>query len=107
MKIHQTDEQRELASPMKLEAEKILRHVSLYGSEIKIIIIIIFIGVGMRNNRKVSLVELLILGLLCYLGHGLTFDDCEESTAIDQEVHRVFFVFSLCMAVLFFTKDGC
>jgi hypothetical protein len=31
---------RELANQKKLEAGKILRHVSLYGSEIKIIIII-------------------------------------------------------------------
>jgi hypothetical protein len=35
----------------------------------------------------VSLVELLVLGSLCYLGRGGTFDDCEESTAIDKEVH--------------------
>jgi hypothetical protein len=33
------------------------------------------------NNKKVSPVELLLLGLLCYLGRGWTFDDCEESTA--------------------------
>jgi hypothetical protein len=39
------------------------------------------------NNKKVSPVELLVLGLLCYLGRGWTFDDCEESTAIDKEVH--------------------
>ena len=41
IKIQQTDKQRELASPMKLEAGKILRYVSLYGSEIKSIVIII------------------------------------------------------------------
>ena len=35
--------------------------------------------------------ELLLLGLLCYLGRGWTFNDCEESTAIDKEVHRIFF----------------
>ncbi len=45
-----------------------------------------------HKNRKVSRVELLLLGLLCYLGCGWTFDDCEESTAIDQEIHRVFFL---------------
>ena len=28
---------------------------------------------------------------LRYLGHGWTFYDCEESTAIDKEVHRRFF----------------
>ena len=60
-----------------------------------------------RNNKKVSPVDLLLLGLLRNLGRSWTFDDCEESTAIDQEVHRVFFVFSLFMAVLFCTKDGC
>jgi hypothetical protein len=43
------------------------------------------------NNKKVSPVELLLLGSLRYLGRGLTFDDCEESTAIDQDVHRSFF----------------
>jgi hypothetical protein len=35
------------------------------------------------NNKKVSLVELLLLGLLRYLSRGWTFDDSEESTAID------------------------
>jgi hypothetical protein len=43
------------------------------------------------NNKKVSLVELLVLGSLRYLGRGWTFDDIEESTAIDKEVHRHFF----------------
>jgi hypothetical protein len=43
------------------------------------------------NNKKVSPVELLMLGLLRYLSRGWTFDDCEESTAIDQDVHRSFF----------------
>jgi hypothetical protein len=43
------------------------------------------------NNKKVSPVELLVLGLLRSLGCGWTFDDCEESTAIDKEVHRCFF----------------
>jgi hypothetical protein len=42
-------------------------------------------------------VELLVLGLLCYLGRGWTFDDCKESTAIDKDDHciflRVFIVF--------------
>jgi hypothetical protein len=33
----------------------------------------------------------LILGALRYLGRGWTFDDCEESTAIGEETHRVFF----------------
>ena len=43
------------------------------------------------NNKKVSLIEFLVLGSLHYLGRGWTFDDCEESTAIDKEVHRCFF----------------
>ncbi len=43
------------------------------------------------NNKKVSPVELLVLELLCYLGCGWTFDDCEESTAIDKDVHRIYF----------------
>jgi hypothetical protein len=40
------------------------------------------------NNKKVSPVKLLVLGSLRYLGRGWTFDDIEESTAIDNEVHR-------------------
>lgn len=43
------------------------------------------------SNRKVSPMELLVLGSLRYLGRGWTFDDLEESTFIDKEVHRVFF----------------
>ncbi len=43
------------------------------------------------NNKKVSPVELLVLGSLRYLGRGWTFDDCEESTAIDKEVRHCFF----------------
>ncbi len=35
--------------------------------------------------------ELLLLGSLRYLGRGWTFDDCEESTAIDKDVYRTFF----------------
>jgi hypothetical protein len=50
-----------------------------------------------KNNRMVSPVELLIHGTLHYLGHGWTFNNCEESTAIDQEVqhsfYRVFILF--------------
>ena len=38
-----------------------------------------------------SPVELMILGALRYLGRGWTFDDIEESTAIDEETHRQFF----------------
>ncbi len=43
-----------------------------------------------KNNKKVSPVELLVLGSLRYLGRVWTFDDCEESTAIDKEVHHCF-----------------
>lgn len=42
-------------------------------------------------KEKSSPIELLLLGSLRYLGRGFTFDDCEESTAISEEVHRVFF----------------
>ena len=47
---------------------------------------------GYKSNiKKVSQVELLDLDSLRYLGRGWTFDDIEESTAIDKEVHRRFF----------------
>jgi hypothetical protein len=42
-------------------------------------------------GKPSSPLELLILGALRYLGRGWTFDDCEESTAIGEETHRVFF----------------
>jgi hypothetical protein len=58
------------------------------------------------KNKMVAPVELLHLGFLCYLGRGWTFDNCEESTAIDKDVHRVFSVFFLSSAVQFFTKNG-
>jgi len=38
----------------------------------------------------ISPVELLVLGALRYLGQGWTFDDIEESTAINHDVHCVF-----------------
>jgi hypothetical protein len=41
-------------------------------------------------------VELLLLGTLRYLDRGWTFDDCEESTAIDKDVHRCFFHIFIC-----------
>ena len=43
------------------------------------------------NGKESSPLEILILGAFRYLGRGFTFDDCEEGTAILQEVHRVFF----------------
>eukprot|EP00957_Ditylum_brightwellii_P037596 2843573-Ditylum_brightwellii.AAC.1 len=36
-------------------------------------------------------IELLLIGSLCYLGRGLTFDDIEEFIAIHKETHGQFF----------------
>ena len=58
------------------------------------------------NNKKVSPVELLVLGSLRYLGRGWTFDDIEESTAIDKEVHRRFFRFIYVLEVQSYNKSG-
>ena len=44
-----------------------------------------------REGKKQAPLELLLLGSLRYLGRGFTFDDCEECTAISEEIHRVFF----------------
>jgi len=41
--------------------------------------------------EEASPIELLVLGVLRYLGCGWTFDDLEEVTGISEEVHRVFF----------------
>jgi hypothetical protein len=58
-----------------------------------------------KNNKKISPVELLVLGLLRYLGRGWTFKDCEESTAIDKEVHCMFFgVFILFGSTVLYKK---
>ena len=43
-----------------------------------------------KNGKKSSPVELLVLGALRYLGRGWTFNDLEESTAINHDVHLVF-----------------
>ena len=43
------------------------------------------------NNKMTSPIQLLVLGLLCYLGWGWTFDDIEEQTTISKEVHHIFF----------------
>jgi len=49
------------------------------------------------SGRMASPIELLLLGSLRHLGHGLTFDDLEECTAMSEETHRVFFhQFTLC-----------
>jgi hypothetical protein len=42
-------------------------------------------------GKESSPIELMVLGALRYLGRGWTFDDLEESTAIHEETHRVFF----------------
>lgn len=41
-----------------------------------------------KNNHRGSIIELLLLGSLRYLGRGWTFDDIEESTAISADTHR-------------------
>jgi hypothetical protein len=38
-----------------------------------------------------TLLDLLILGALRYLGHGWTFDDLEEATRVSEEVPKCFF----------------
>ncbi len=58
-----------------------------------------------KNTKKVLPVELLVLGLRCYLCCGWTFDNCKESTAIDKEVHRMFFqVFILFGSTVLYKK---
>ena len=43
---------------------------------------------GVKSNNKMSsLIELLVLGSLHYLGCGWTFDNIKEQTAISKEVH--------------------
>ncbi|KAI2499473.1 Plant transposon protein [Fragilaria crotonensis] len=45
-----------------------------------------------RQNKKVSPIELLLLGLLRYLGRGWTpFDDMRHVTYITRDVHQKFF----------------
>ena len=43
-------------------------------------------------GHRSTLLPLLLLGSLRYLGRSWTFDDLEESTAISRESHRVFFL---------------
>ncbi len=45
---------------------------------------------GKTNSKKSSPIELLVLGVLRYLGRGWTFDDICESTCISAETHRCF-----------------
>ena len=42
------------------------------------------------TGKKSSPIELLLLGVLRYLGRGWTLDDLEEATAISKESHRRF-----------------
>ena len=44
-----------------------------------------------KKNKKVSPIELLLLGSLRYLGRGWTFDDMKDVTYISRDVHRTFF----------------
>ena len=46
---------------------------------------------SVRQKRKISPMELLLLGSLRYLGRGWTFDDLAESTFVSRDVHRCFF----------------
>ncbi len=43
-----------------------------------------------KKNTRGSIIELVLLGSLRYLGRGWTFDDIEESTAISADTHRRF-----------------
>lgn len=42
------------------------------------------------TGRRSSPIQLMCLGAMRYLGRGLTFDDLEEHTAINEETHRQF-----------------
>ena len=50
-----------------------------------------FFGKWSLGNKSTSPASLLLLGSLCCLGRGWTFDDLEEATGISEEVHRLFF----------------
>jgi hypothetical protein len=60
-----------------------------------------------HNNKKGAPVELLLFSLFCYLGRGLTSMTVKSPLPLIRMGTECFFVFSLCLAVLFFTKDGC
>ena len=45
-----------------------------------------------NKNKKVSPIELLLLGSLRYLGRGWTFDDTKDVTYISRDVHRKIFI---------------
>lgn len=48
-------------------------------------------GESNKKNKKVSPIELLLLGSLRYLGRGWTFADMKDVTYISRDVHRSFF----------------
>ena len=54
-------------------------------------------------DMATSTLLLLLLGSLCYLGHGWTFNNIEENTAISKQVHCVFVhkFINYCSATLF------
>ena len=56
-------------------------------------------------GHRSTLLPLLLLGSLRYLGRSWTFEDLEESIAISRESHRVFSSDSLSMEVTFCLKD--
>ncbi len=59
-------------------------------------------------KQESSPLELLLLGTLCYLGHGWTFDDIEEATNINKETHRQFLhVFIKFGSTVLFDKHVC
>ena len=46
---------------------------------------------GRTTTKKVLPIKLLLVGSLCYLGRGWTFDDKKDVTYISCDVHRKFF----------------
>jgi hypothetical protein len=51
-----------------------------------------------NNNKRLSPIELLLLGSLRYLGRGWTFDDIEEAMTISRFVHVAFFKIFICFS---------
>jgi len=59
-------------------------------------------------KRESSPLKLLLLGTLCYLGHGWTFDNLKEATNINKETHRQFLhVFIEYGSTMLFAKHVC
>ena len=57
---------------------------------------------GRRNNKRVSPIELLLLGTLRYLGQVWTFDDIKDGTKVSRDVHRCCFMHSQDSVQIFF-----